>query len=634
MFPASLGHSSTSHGKAPLNVVFIIDTHLPPNVDEVQTKRAVLYLRRSLVRILLYFQCHMDPKFQWTYQFFNSRMPQDICQISNRMLQSLSMNTINSCAQEYQKIIEAESASLLPLEKVASASTMMARTSGLGNVSPCFNLRRQLVHSMADFGLGIASYQSPMKPAASFVRSHSLQKHFPPVTTRNYMYVLSPLPRTWSETVFFLDGKRQTHNRAAMLGPRRNDILEVLKGVKDAFFDQGLWDRFLDQRMSLNWIDTGMKDNSEETSKSQTRISAMLLIRSTLEQIMKAFGGHIIPQRILCQTFASKDIYSFATVFRTYRSLQINPGLGVKMSKDSWQALPSAPVGLDTEDMHPTNVIWSGELQCANTSQFLCSIDIAESQTASSSSALSSMDDIESIRVLKRISSRVIAPNLSSIKISTTAICFPQEDKGEPCENASYLLRSLRTKNDALLLEVTFTQDSTDSDHEPADEHGPDRQGGKNGASKVRPYTRQALLHSAVHGSGIIQILEDGPDLRSNLSSNLSKTCKAQPFNMAMMEISWSKLGAFVEQEDRKPAERSNYRLEVMPTCMLDLFKPTRAQSDSAADSKNMVVTKPLPGDSIAGIEGPPEEITAVADIDGLCLGIRKAYLEHLYQDE
>jgi len=84
---------------------------------------------------------------------------------------------------------------------------------------------------------------------------------------------------------------------------------------------------------------------------------------------MKAFGGHIIPQQVVCQTLPPRDVYSFATIFQTYRSLHINPGLGVAMSKDSWHALLSTPVDLHSEDIRPVNVIWSGNVLCCESSQ-------------------------------------------------------------------------------------------------------------------------------------------------------------------------------------------------------------------------------------------------------------------------
>jgi hypothetical protein len=262
--PGALSSSSSalagSSGKTPLNLVFIIDTHLPHadhSSSPALARRAATRLKRSLVRILLYFQCNMDPKFQWTFTFFNSRGTQEIGLITKRMPRSLDMQTIEDCVQEYTKIVASETASSPPPGAAASRIG--------GHSSPCYNLRRQLVHSLADFGLDIASYQSPMKPSATLARSQSLQKHFPPVNIRNYIYVLSPLPQSWPETTFFLDGKKP--NDTNLLGPRKVDILDVLKGIKDTFFEMQLWDRFLDQRTSLSWIDTSTKHDDDTSAK-------------------------------------------------------------------------------------------------------------------------------------------------------------------------------------------------------------------------------------------------------------------------------------------------------------------------------------------------------------------------------
>ncbi|KAI8602941.1 hypothetical protein EDD21DRAFT_442455 [Dissophora ornata] len=642
MLAASLASPSASgHAKTPLNVVLIVDTYMPPGIDEAQSQRAVTFLKRTLVRILLYFQCNMDAKFQWTYQFFNSRVNQDIGVIPNRVLQSLNMSTVNSCVEEYRKIIAAEAATSSVLSgkgATSGADSAASRTTGAGSISPCYNLRRELVHSLADFGLDITSYQSPMKPISTFARSQSLQKHFPPVSIRNYMYVLSPLPRSWAETVYFLEGKKQPHSDMLMMGPRRNDILEVLKRIKDAFFDQGLWDRFLDQRTSLSWIDTGRKDNSGdsgESTKTHTRISAMMLIRSTLELIMKAFGGHIIPQHILCQTRPPRDVYSFATIFQTYRSLQIHPGLGVQMSKNSWQALPSAPAMLQSEDIRPVKVTWSGDLLCAESSKFLCSVDIAKplSTPMSDGDSCSEIDRINSLQVIKRIPSRVLSANLHLIRIRNTLTCFPQNNCDEPCEHASYLLKSLRLKNDVLLLEITFQErEDRQTSDDSVDEHGSREQEKLKMDRDSQQHTRLAILHSTVAGSGVVEILEESSGLRDTNPIGDVISVKARPFSMAMMEKSWSKLGAFVDKKDTQAKMGEWYRLDEMPTCIVGSFKQQQTGSECAVEAR-LPISKPLPGASVEDIDGAAAEMGDVGSIDDLCLEIRKMYIKYLYQD-
>ncbi|KAF9104622.1 hypothetical protein BGX27_010008 [Mortierella sp. AM989] len=573
----------------------------------------------------------MDAKFQWTYQFFNSRAHQDIGLIPNRMLQSLNMNTVKNCVEEYQKIIFAEVPSTsLSGKGAASVTGTVNRGSGSDGISPCYNLRRQLVHSLADFGLDIASYQSPMKATSGFSRSQSLQKHFPPVSIRNYMYVISPLPQTWTETLHFLEGKRQSQNDMNLIGPRKSDILEVLKGVKDAFFDQGLWDRFLDQRTSLSWVDTNTKSGGEESVKTNTRISATLLIRSTLELIIKAFGGHIIPQHILCQTYTPRDAYSFATIFQMYRSLQIHPGLGVKMSKDSWQAIPSTPIGVNTEIVRPVNVLWTGDLLCARSSQFICSIDLSEphSTTASDDALTSKLDQIESIRVLKRISSQSITSNLHSIRIASTMMCFPQNDNDEECKHASYLLKSLRSKNDVLLLELKLISECT----KEASDGSNDELEGLNDNSSPRQYTRFALLHPTTPATGVLEVLEEDQNLNYSTLVPLDKHVDVRPFSMAMMEKSWSRLGAFVDQANPQPKSKTLYRLEEMPSILNSSI--TSPQVTDTPMKLKWSMQKPMPGDMVENVEDSPIDIERVESIDDPCLNIRKAYIKYLYQDE
>ncbi|KAF8948749.1 hypothetical protein BGZ47_002722 [Haplosporangium gracile] len=612
MQPLPLGALSSSSsalagssGKTPINVVFIIDTHLPHVASSssisssIQARRAATLLKRSLVRILLYFQCNMDPKFQWTFTFFNSRGTQEIGLVSKRMPRSMDMQTIEDCVQEYTKIVASEAASS------STSAAAASKVGAIGHSSPCYNLRRQLVHSLADFGLDIVSYQSPMKPSATLARSQSLQKHFPPLNIRNYIYVMSPLPQSWSETTFFLDGKK--HSDTNLLGPRKTDILDVLKGIKDTFFEQQLWDRFLDQRTSLSWIDTNT--NHGDASSAKTRVSTTLLIRSTLELIMRAFGGHIIPQTILSEAAGSKDTYSFATIFQTYRSLQISPGLGVTMSNESWQAIPSMP-SISSLESRPVKVMWSGELLCTDTLQSFSDLDN------------SFADKIVSMHVVKRIPTTSMSSYLHSVRISHTMLCFPRDNKDTSCECALYLLRSLGSKNDALLIQITLL--SANAEDEQMDRISE----GHQGTQQV-----QALLYSGAHGSGTLHILKDFSYLENGLLSKNVNKSSTRPFSMAMMEKSLVAIGAFVDQQKSRHRSRMPYRLEEMPVDVAETFKPPQETTTIVTESKP-TTSKPLPGDTVSMDEHMAVGLEPVNSIDDLCLGIRRAYIKHLYNND
>ncbi|KAG9072992.1 hypothetical protein KI688_000773 [Linnemannia hyalina] len=578
MLPLSLGPLSSSSstlagssGKTPINVVFIIDTHLPHVASSSTSssahaaRRAATLLKCSIVRILLYFQCNMDPKFQWTFTFYNSRGTQEIGLVTKRMLRSMDIQTIDDCVQEYTKIVASEAASS------PTSAAAASKVGAIGHSSPCYSLRRQLVHSLADFGLDIASYQSPIKPSATLARAQSLQKHFPPVNIKNYIYVISPLPRSWSETTFFLDGKKS--NDTNLLGPRKADILDVLKGIKDTFFEQQLWDRFLDQRTSLSWIDTNTKNDNANSAKAQTRVSTTLLVRSTLELIMRAFGGHIIPQTVLSEVAGSRDIYSFATIFQTYRSLQIRPGLGVTMSMESWQAIPSMP-SVPSPEARPAKVMWSGEILCTNTLQFICSVDISTPLVFSDLDNPFA-DQIVSMHVVKRISTISLSSCLHSVKISHTMLCFPRNNKDVMCERTMYLLRSLSSKNDALLIQITLL--SVDAGEEQTDKI----LDGQQGTQQV-----QALLYAGTHGSGTLHILKDFSYLEDvPLSKDINRT-SARPFSMAMVEKSLGAIGAFVDQQNSRHRSRTPYRLEEMPIDVAECFKPPQETTTAVTESK------------------------------------------------
>ncbi|KAG0363502.1 hypothetical protein BG005_011445 [Podila minutissima] len=507
MLPASFGQPSTSHGKAPLNAVFIIDTHQPTDLSQAQAKQAVRRLKKALLRILLYFQGHMDERFQWSYQFFNSLTPQDIAVATNRQLQILSQSTLTACIDEYQRLITK------PTAKHGSSSLKVGHMS---NSSPSANLRTELVHSLADYGLGMSSYQSPMKPTPS--RSQTLQKHFPPVAIRNYMYILSPLPRSWEDTVFFLEGKRHQDDTTSA-GPRTHEILDALQKVKGCFFDQGLWDRFLDNQLSLSWIDTKAHLSSERPETTQTRISATVLIRSTMEMIMKAFGGHIIPYHALFGTLAPKDVYSFSTVFQSYRSTHISPGLGVKMSKANWQPLPSVQPGFTSTAPYSLKIVWAGDILLAESSKF--------------------------------------------------------------------------------------------------------------------------------SGFGLLQALESKIAL-DQFVQTAPKRVDTRQFQMSMMEKPWGKLGGFVDQAKNRTHSKHS-QLARTPENVLAWFKCPQLESHALPPLPPQSATppqanpfmearssssKPVPGQTVAANQLFAKDIPQVESIDDLCLGVRKAYIEHLYQED
>ncbi|KAF9217197.1 hypothetical protein BGZ59_005925 [Podila verticillata] len=575
----------------------------------------------------------MDERFQWSYQFFDSLTPQDIAVAANRQLQILSQSTLAACIDEYRRLISK------PAAKHGSSSLKVGHVS---NNSPSANLRTELVHSLADYGLGMSSYQSPMKPALSRSQQ-TVQKHFPPVAIRNYMYILSPLPRSWEDTVFFLEGKRH-HDDATSAGPRTHEILDVLQKVKGCFFDQGLWDRFLDNQLSLSWIDTRAHISSEGLETTQTRISATVLIRSTMEMIMKAFGGHIIPYHALFGTLTPKDVYSFSTVFQSYRSTHISPGLGIKMSKANWQPLPSVQPGFTSTEPYPLKTVWSGDILLTESSKYLCSIELAKSQSkvtpkSASQEQEASADEIQSIHVVRRVSGAAIHSNLHTLSASGTFLCSPHDSKDGPCERSKHILSSMRQTGDVLLLEVTYASESCDQNMDTDDTLDEER--------SRHTYTRHAVLYPTVSGFGLFQVLESKIVL-DHFVQPAPKRVDTRQFQMSMMEKPWGKLGGFVDQDKSRTHSKHSCQLARTPESVLAWFKcpqmeshalppvplqPTPSQANPFMETRSSS-SKPVPGQSVAVNQLFAKEMPQVESIDDLCLGVRKAYIEYLYQED
>ncbi|KAG0001766.1 hypothetical protein BGZ79_004186 [Entomortierella chlamydospora] len=164
---------------------------------------------------------------------------------------------------------------------------------------------------------------------------------------------------------------------------------------------------------------------------------------------------------------------------------------------------------------------------------------------------------------------------------------------------------------------------------ESDDEHGQDHVLSNNN-SKSRQYTRLALLHPTTPGAGVLEVLEEGQDIRHTVPIINSKCTSARSFSMAMMEKSWSRLGAFVDQASVKPKPKALFRLEEMPSCISGSLKPPQVTNTPT----KLPMSKPLPGEIVENIEDPPIDIERAESIDDPCLNLRKAYLRYLYQDE
>lgn len=154
-------------------------------------------------------------------------------------------------------------------------------------------------------------------------------------------------------------------------------------------------------------------------------------------------------------------------------------------------------------------------------------------------------------------------------------LCFPRDNVDALCERALYLFRSLSSKNDALLIQITLL--SGTAEDEPKSKNIDGQQG---------THHIQALLYPGTHGSGTLHLLEGFSDMENApLSKNVNRT-SARPFSMVMMEKSLGAIGAYVDQQKSRHRSSIPYRLEEMPVDVVESFKPPQETTIVVTESK------------------------------------------------
>ncbi|KAG0252295.1 hypothetical protein DFQ27_008160 [Actinomortierella ambigua] len=607
-----------SQSRVPPNILFLIDTFQPAShvdgahsLENQEVRLAVLKLKRTLLRIMLMFHSQEGQPIQWAFQFFNSTAPQEIGVLNNRRFQEFSKAGINSCMEEYYHIL---TTSRPPTTPVAT-SIPMARTlsGGLSQTllpssasSPCVNIRTQLVHSLSDFAwTASSSFQSPIKPtggASTASWRSQLHKTPPPIPVKNYMFLVSPLPHSWQDLECFADSTRLPNKPSSgMAGPRTSDFLEMLANIKNVFFDQGPWERFVGQHLSLSWIDTRPEDSVQPPEAK----------------------------------VAPGDLYSFATIFAPYKTTHIQPSLGFKLSRSAWNPFLSNEI----EPIHPTAFIpptaWRCDLVSSAKSR-VCELDLAESGSDQDADGAKNSLDItllESVMALRRMPrcafNKALLSHGTLNPISRTQIlCQPMRDK--PDQRFIQLLDSLHDSHDVLLLELNVYMEEDQAEDEEMS------------SIQVMP----AALVPTVRGSGIIQVLEKpiNPGQPSKVTasslrksfSNSKRTVSSPPthaFSMAMIEKALGSVGVFIEKTpEGSPVRRTTTTPLGFSKAPVDYWAAP-SKSSRKEDNNDNKDEKGKGGSEGSDMEADDTQtgISAIESIDTLCLGARKAYIKHLY---
>ncbi|KAG0053935.1 hypothetical protein BGZ83_000161 [Gryganskiella cystojenkinii] len=526
--------SASPQAKGPLSVVFLIDTR-PPSATTLTpalVAEATTVLHGTLVQLLLYFQVSVNSHFEWAYTFFDSftrgnSMP------NQRKLQRLTEESIKQCVDEYKSVLSGYVANPQSRQK---------------HGSPLYNIQRELIKSLADFGF--TNYVGMNRKKG--LRHTWLQSHFAPVPIRNYLYLISPMPHSWSEMVEFESG--YPSNRGDYY---YNDVqvMDILNPVREAFFSKGLWDGFVDHCLSWSWIDSN-PDPLVEFPKGRGTYPGMN--RVVMENIMAAYGGHIIPQKLISSPLAGKDIFSFSTHFKSYRSFEINPGLGISMCNPSWRpgyeyAIAMVP---DRNQGHKYISYWFGDLLAAqDNSKVICRMNLTgrrprrlqsgdEEQSGEEDEEIGAADEfmkdlgtVDSVELVQRFSCRRITSKLSLLDITGYLYCFPvmtdkeaevYEKDGrsrikleEESSSAKTLLKSLLDRSQVMELKITFRKATLESDsHHLSSDVTQETQAivpqgtEKKGKATSPLFSLQAILYAATSGTGIVQVLRTAVDFQ------------------------------------------------------------------------------------------------------------------------
>lgn len=181
-----------------------------------------------------------------------------------------------------------------------------------------------------------------------------------------------------------------------------------------------------------------------------------------------------------------------------------------------------------------------------------------------------SADEIQSIHVVRRVSSAAIHSNLHTLSASGTFLCSPHNGKDGPCERSKHILSSMRRTGDVLLLEVTYASETCDqnmdTDDTPDEEHS------------RHTYTRNAVLYPTVSGFGLLQVLESKIVL-DQFVQPAPKRVDTRQFQMSMMEKPWGKLGGFVDQVKSRTHSKHSCQLARTPENVLAWFKCPQLES-------------------------------------------------------
>ncbi|KAJ3271489.1 hypothetical protein HDV01_006619 [Terramyces sp. JEL0728] len=230
--PIELGSPQSSLKPIP-HVVFLID---PKSID----------VKVIVVRILLLFHIHVNPLFTWGYEIVNYDR-----ELKGKRL-GVSKHDFGLSHQALQQL---------------AADLDIAQSSNHDNLKYMLDLIQQ-VSIQAQWNYSIASHlQSPLKKQSKPARN---------IKIRNYLFILSPLPKTMDEfNRFLLQENLQLDH-----------LLEIFH---QDFLSLDMWNYLIQERISLYWINSDMPSTNEIVTRTE----------SWLSNALKLYGGRYLDYYLL-----------------------------------------------------------------------------------------------------------------------------------------------------------------------------------------------------------------------------------------------------------------------------------------------------------------------------------------------
>ncbi|KAI8823126.1 uncharacterized protein EV422DRAFT_523486 [Fimicolochytrium jonesii] len=304
----SFGSPSSRDRPIP-NVVFVIDTgsstlttseaggtaQSPPDFET--------FIRITVLRILLYFHIHVDPRFRWSYQLFDLGSVSTFHKAVTKHAREFIPVTLAEFAADLNGQLENQSG--IEKEDGEERSPWESSPSFVEKVST--TLRKTLTDFRWDWGGSGSSMvlPSPVRPRKQMTDGAA------PVRLRNYMYFISALPSTVADLRTYVG-----------LGGAECGVSRCLEVMQQHLLGGGLWSAFLEKRAALSWITT------PSLPSVQIEDNKNFEIQSTLSCVLAALGGVLAPGALMTDAIYGVPL---PTLMKVLRQKALYPAYGKEL---------------------------------------------------------------------------------------------------------------------------------------------------------------------------------------------------------------------------------------------------------------------------------------------------------------